>query len=105
VSFVGKPGSAPAPQYDGMYLWDPARNSLVLWQVNHKGEVLQATVIAGSGTIDQLSTVAHPDGTFHYLKSHLERTNDSTFHFKAFFRPSESAQWQPAVELDYHRRP
>jgi hypothetical protein len=103
VSFLS--AGKETPQYDGMYIWHPAKGKLVLWQVNRKGEVAEGELTAHSGEIDQTVQVSHPDGTAHFLKAHYTRLDENSFRFKASFRVSESNPWQDAVDLVYRREP
>jgi hypothetical protein len=91
------------PQYDGMYVWNPEKQKFTLWQVNRKGEVAEGTVTVNGDEMEQLVRVVHPDGGMHFLKAHYRRTNPDSFHFKAWFRLSETAEWQDALDIVYKR--
>ncbi len=103
VSFLS--AGRETPQYDGMYVWHPGKEKLVLWQVNRKGEVAEGELTANGKEMDQTVHVSHPDGTAHFLKAHYTRLDDNAFRFKASFRLSESDAWQDAVDLVYRRNP
>lgn len=92
------------PQYDGMYLWHPGRKRLTLWQVNRRGQVAEGELQPSGNTFDQLVRVDHPDGRKHFLKVRFQLLDKDTFHFKGFFRLSEDAAWQDAVEVVYRRQ-
>ena len=93
------------PQYDGMYVWNPEKKSFNLWQVNREGEVAEGSLTVNGEEMDQDVRVVHPDGSLHFLKAHYTRVNNDAFHFKAWFRLSESAEWQYALDIIYKRQP
>jgi hypothetical protein len=103
VGFIAN--GAETPQYDGMFVWHPGRSGLTLWQVDRKGQVAEGEVTGAGDELDQVVRVSHPDGSMHFLKAHYRRQGRDAFHFKAFFRPSETAAWRDAVDVVYVRRP
>ena len=101
VSFES--GGKITPQYDGMFVWNPEKQKLTLWQVDRNGQVAEGTLGANGDEMDQVVRVVHPDGGMHFLKAHYQRTNPDSFHFKAWFRLSETAEWQDALDVVYKR--
>ena len=101
VSFEA--GGKDTPQYDGMYVWNQEKKKFTLWQVNRKGEVAEGEVTVNGEEMDQLVRVVHPDGGLHFLKAHYTRVNQDEFRFKAWFRLSETAEWQDALDIVYKR--
>ena len=96
-------GGKETPQYDGMYVWNPEKKKFTLWQVNRKGEVAEGEVTLKGEEMDQLVRAVHPDGGSHFLKAHYTRLNKDEFRFKAWFRLSETAEWQDALDIVYER--
>ncbi len=103
VRFVS--GGKEIPQYEGMFVWHPGKRKLVLWQVNRKGEVAEGELTVEGKEMRQTVRVSHPDGKEHFLKANYERLGNDAFRFKAYFRLSESAEWQDALDLVYKRQP
>ncbi len=103
VSFVA--GGKQVPHYDGMFVWHPGKRKLLLWQVNRKGEVAEGELTVEGKEINQVVHVSHPDGKEHFLKAHYERLSNDAFRFKAYFRVSETAEWQDALDIVYKRQP
>lgn len=93
------------PQYDGMFVWNPEKKAFNLWQVNRKGEIAEGTMTVNGNEMDQLVRVVHPDGGLHFLKAHYTHINQDQFQFKAWFRLSEAADWQDALDIVYKRPP
>jgi len=101
VSFLT--GGRETAQYDGMYVWHPAKGKFVLWQVNRKGEVAEGELTVNGKEMDQTVHVSHPDGKEHFLRAHYTRLDENSFRFKASFRLAETQPWMDALELVYTR--
>jgi ketosteroid isomerase-like protein len=97
-------GASWAWQYDGMFAWSPEKKKIVMRQVNRKGELAEGELTAGGNEMDQVVRAVHPDGGMHFLKSHYTRIDADSFRFKAYFRATESAEWQDALDVVYRRQ-
>jgi hypothetical protein len=103
VAFANGRGGAFKAHYDGVYYWDPDQRTLASWQIDEKGQVARAAVTLTRNGFDQVTRIAHPDGSAHFTKTHLEQIDASSFRLTGFFRPETSTDWMPAIDQVYRR--
>jgi hypothetical protein len=99
VVFMSKEGAAP--QYEGMYWWNPTKKGISLLQIDRAGNVTEALVTIEGDKWTQQNTLTRLDGTKQEQRAQFVRENEDTFSFKAFV--PKGAEWVEAIGFKYRR--
>lgn len=95
-------GDKRAPYTSGMYAWNAAKKSLVMFYTDSSASLTEGTVATEGTVLAHELTVANKDGSIDHVRVRLTKVGRDDFTNEIFIQ--KDGEWKKFVEVKYARR-
>jgi len=94
-------GDKRAPYTSGLYAWDAAKKSLVIFYTDSSGALTEGTVAPEDNVLAHELTLANQDGSVDHVRARLTKVSPDAFTNEIFIQ--QGTEWNKIVEVRYER--